>query len=134
MQVAPFGVRFLDQLQLPLSRPSLQAGFALDGIHDQDVLLVPNGHRHVIPLHELGAAPLLVKHNAFDEVARNAEIERPVALARHDIDIAPPHKVMLTGWMAGSSPAMTEVVQWASRMEHESSLCVGPPWPGNSLK
>ena len=86
VEVAPVGVVALDQAQLRLARSGLDLLFARDGFVHALVIFIPDEERAAVSLREAGCARLLVLVDAAREVGRHARVERPVALAGHDVD------------------------------------------------
>jgi hypothetical protein len=114
-QIAPIWIGSFDQIQFPLSRPSLQTRLSLDRKTDVLEVLVPNEHVDAIPLREHGPSACPMLQYARVKSVRYAGIERPVSLTRKNVSEAVFHlrlgsndaREWCGAWMAGSSPAMT---------------------------
>jgi hypothetical protein len=90
VQVSPFGIEALDQLQFPPALPFLDALLARNGLVDIGVELVPDQLAHAIFASEFAAlaGPMLM--GADGEVIRHADIQSAVTAARHDVDRVAP--------------------------------------------
>lgn len=85
-QIAPFGVRRLDQFDLPLALPVLDLLLARDrGVHRPGEL-EPDKRFDVIMFGEAVETAVAVLVYALDQVRGDAGVERAVACAGGDID------------------------------------------------
>src|SRR5690606_17689204 len=75
----------LDQGQLPVAQPFLDAPLAPDRIQHQGVLLEPDQAGAVVLVGEAGKGPRPVLPHAAFQIGGRADVERPVAPAGHDV-------------------------------------------------
>jgi len=84
-QIAPIGVRCLDQLDLPLALPILDLLLARDrGVHRPGEF-EPDERLHAIAVGEAAETAVAVLADALGQVRGDAGVERPVPRAGHDI-------------------------------------------------
>ena len=84
-QIAPFRVRRLDQLDLPLALPILDLLLARDrGVHRSGEF-ESDERLHAIAVGEAAETAVAVLTDALDQVRGDAGVERAVPRARHDM-------------------------------------------------
>src|SRR5690606_36119278 len=85
-QIAPAKVVLLDQLQLPHAPPLLDPLLPQDRVFHRGMLLKPDEALHAILQRKTRHSTLAMCVDALDQVRCDADIQRPVALARKNID------------------------------------------------
>src|SRR6185437_8018798 len=86
IQVLPPRILLLDQLDLPGPIPTLDLFFTADCIADVAPLFEPDQQVHAILLREAVDQIAPVLPCALREIARHADIKRPIRFAREEID------------------------------------------------
>ena len=83
-QIVPIGIRFLDEIELPLPLPPLDARFALDSIGVEGEFLEPDEPGNIVFLHEGRAASFAMGLNTGWKIGRDPGVQRavPFILAR----------------------------------------------------
>src|SRR5690349_9570387 len=87
VQLVPVGIRFFDQLDLPLAIPLFHRLFTVDRIADIGEPLEPHQPVHAVFRREAGNRAGFVLLDPKRESAGDADVERPARLAREDVDI-----------------------------------------------
>jgi hypothetical protein len=75
-----------DKRQLPGSFPSLQIGFAVDGIRLKRIFLEIDQASHGIPADKGRTCALMMLLHASQKVGRDADIKGAVSAAGEDVD------------------------------------------------
>ena len=88
IQVIPPRIVLPNQAQLPPPEPVLEVLFPLDRIPNVIVVLIVHEARDVVLLREPLNHALPVLIHPFRQVTRHADVERPIGLARQDVDVA----------------------------------------------
>ena len=89
-QIRPVGVHRLDLAQFPRPLPLFHLPFAQPRAVEFVMRLVPDERLAAVAPREPVGDILAMLPCALDEVAGRADVDRPVAPARHDVDIARP--------------------------------------------
>src|SRR5690606_14864940 len=85
IEVPPHRIVRLDQRDLPFSRTTLDLFFAPDGMFHRGMKLIPDQYLAAISSGETVNGTFPVLPYSADEIGGYAHIDRPVALAGHDI-------------------------------------------------
>ena len=102
VQVVPFRILRLDQLDLPISLPLLEL-FLARNCGDRIVVdFEPDQLVDSISLREAGNRLALVLVHAANDVVRYAEVERSVSVACEEVDVVGPD-LWMDGWIPGSA-------------------------------
>jgi hypothetical protein len=105
-QIAPSRIHRANQIDFPPARPVFDVFLALDRGDGSRVLLVIDQHLHSIRVCEALHRSFTIFVNAPNEIAGHTNIKRSARTARQYVNPVPSH-VGGSGWIAGSSPAMT---------------------------
>jgi len=127
VEVTPVRIHRENEIDLPLARPVLDVLFPLDCSGGRVVSLIVNQHLNSIAFGETWYEAFPVLKGPTHQIVGDADVQRPAATIGEDIDpethSAPSSPAGLTrgsihfarlkgifvsGWIAGSSPAMTE--------------------------
>ena len=85
-KIAPFGIVFFDQIDLPISIPLLDLAFARERRFPAVVRLVPDQFFHVVFAREARQRISAVLPDALHEIVSHANVEGAIALAGHYVD------------------------------------------------
>jgi hypothetical protein len=85
-KVGPFRVSLLDQPELPLTPPTLQALFEVDRVTGVVVEAIPNQRFEIVALREPLDLALAMLGCAVGKVASHADVEHAAAGVGHDVD------------------------------------------------
>ncbi len=114
IEVLPIGIVPLDEVDLPVTQILLERLLPTDGVSHRFVRLVPDEPFQPVPLGEARKPPLFVLADPREQLAGDADVERPMLPVRHHVDgdeaneeIARAHAQAWCSWVAGTSPAMT---------------------------
>src|SRR5258706_526584 len=100
VQIAPIGVRLLNQVQLPTPLPFFQPRLAINCIADIAKLLRMDQHLHIISFREAWNHSFPVLPNAAHQVTGYAYIERSILRAGENVDVAGFRHSLDVAWMA----------------------------------
>jgi len=115
IQVPPVGIEALDQVDLPLSIPSLERFLSLDCIADIEKFFIPDQLLATIFGCETGCLAFTVLVDSTFEIRRNADVECSELMVGGDVNISrhAGNYLCLDGTtslrLSSSSPSMTKV-------------------------
>src|SRR3546814_9620693 len=115
-EVAPGWVGLLDERELPFPIPTLQRLLALDGGLDAFMHFEEHENLHLVPPGEAVDDGSAVLVNPPHEVVRHADVERAVALTRHDVDVAGHRRIVARA--GGRSEEHTSELQSLMRISY----------------
>lgn len=95
IQIAPVGIHFKNESNLPRARPMLHCLLALDRRANAVVRFVPDKALETIELCEASDAAFTVLEGAARKIVGDAEIERPVWPISLDVNPAAAHQRMV---------------------------------------
>ena len=87
VQIAPMRIGLLDQAELPQAFPLLELLLTADRVTDVMERFVEDQPVHAMPPREARAQRGPVATDPLHQVAGDADVERTVALAAHNVDV-----------------------------------------------
>src|SRR5262249_33207295 len=90
-EIAPLWIRLVDEIDLPVALPALEARLALDGDRHTFVSFEPYQALHPVPLGERRRTAVPMLKEAIDEIVRHADVQRAERLACQHVDVTGPH-------------------------------------------
>src|ERR1700741_5658987 len=116
-QVPPLRIAAFDQRDLPIALPLLHARLALNGVGDKVVFLDIHKLRHAVPFRELRRQTFLMLPRAAFDVVGDAAIQRPIFLARENVEVALPRHAPMMARAGAESNARADARAMGGRVE-----------------